>query len=100
MGQPHKHAEVIKAWADGAEVQYQYKSGDWQDEIYPSFAKDLNWRIKPRHSPDVIIEERIYRRGSLVETSRGLHPSMADHHNVRFVFDGETGALKSAEVLK
>ena len=30
MGQPHKHAEVIKAWADGAEIQVNLL-GSWED---------------------------------------------------------------------
>ena len=30
MKTPHEHAELIKAWADGAEIEYQSpNSGDW-----------------------------------------------------------------------
>ena len=29
MGTKHKHAEVIKAWADGEEVEYRTFQGDW-----------------------------------------------------------------------
>lgn len=49
MGEPHKHAEVIKAWADGAEVQvYLEDSGTWVDlneTIY--WHEVLKYRIKP-----------------------------------------------------
>jgi hypothetical protein len=26
---PHKHAELIKAWADGAEIEWRIKGVDW-----------------------------------------------------------------------
>lgn len=50
----HKHCDLIKAWADGADIQYwdKYTSahGIWRDVC----GKDLNWhpeiqyRIKPK----------------------------------------------------
>jgi len=52
---PHKHAVLIKAWADGAFVQERYKDseknewGEWQD--FDGFwEEDESWqfRIRPR----------------------------------------------------
>lgn len=48
---PHKHAELIKAWADGAEIQY-YFHGEFQREWRdcgrePSWGKYQEYRIKP-----------------------------------------------------
>jgi hypothetical protein len=45
----HKWAKEIKAWADGAEVQY--KDGkDWCDVEEPFWnAKGAEYRIKPQH---------------------------------------------------
>jgi len=46
---PHKHAELIKAWADGAEIQYKDEFGDWNN----ANGEGLYWgtyteyRIKP-----------------------------------------------------
>ena len=49
----HKHSELIKAWADGAEIQYYYEDPYnciWRDVA----GRDLNWhpevtyRIKPK----------------------------------------------------
>ena len=46
----HKHAELIKAWADGAQIQYRAVpgQGEWCDEprhlIWEEFAE---YRIKP-----------------------------------------------------
>ena len=51
---PHKYAAVIKAWADGAEVQYRTNDrAVWQDWVstsysaIPSFRADVEWRLMP-----------------------------------------------------
>ena len=47
---PQKHAEVIKAWADGAAIEALFRiSGKWvtvTDE-YPNFFTNIEYRIKP-----------------------------------------------------
>ncbi|QHZ59766.1 hypothetical protein HWD03_gp085 [Alteromonas phage vB_AmeM_PT11-V22] len=53
---PHKYADVIKAWADGYEVQ-SFNCGKWNDVNYPTFNPDLEWRIKPDNpNQDRILE--------------------------------------------
>lgn len=47
MKTPHKHAEVIKAWADGAEIQFRYPNGTWIDAADPSFRDLAEYRVKP-----------------------------------------------------
>ena len=42
---PHKHAEIIKAWADGAEIQYNDGYG-WRDIKDPLWTSE-EYRIKP-----------------------------------------------------
>jgi len=59
----HKHAEVIKAWADGAEIEYRYLSNishDWT-EWKPMYARfgwidsdDYEYRIKPEEKKPVV----------------------------------------------
>lgn len=46
---PHKHAELIKAWADGAEIQLRHTGGVWQDCTYnaPKWKEAVEYRIKP-----------------------------------------------------
>lgn len=52
MNKPHKHAELIKAWADGAEIE-------WYDEYHsqyfnctnPSWCDNTKYRIKPKPKP-------------------------------------------------
>ena len=44
--QPHVHSELIKQWADGAEVQF-WEQGEWQDCKVPFWFPDMQYRIKP-----------------------------------------------------
>ena len=48
MGKPHKHADLIKAWADGAEIQCHYGDYGWIDNSYPHWWEFSNYRIKPK----------------------------------------------------
>ena len=105
---PHKHAELIKAWADGAEIQVYTMDinpktnvstpvwvdvaicdvieGDWSDAVF---------RIKPEPKPDVVYKFEVdkYKHFHQIDTVAGMA-------NLKLTFDGETGELKSAEVLK
>ena len=48
MGKPHKHTDLIKAWADGAEIQCHYEDYGWIDTSYPQWWEFNNYRIKPK----------------------------------------------------
>ena len=48
---PHKHAELIKAWADGVEIQYLFQDGTWGDTNKPLWLENEVYRIKPREFP-------------------------------------------------
>lgn len=47
MSKPHKHAEVIKAWADGASIQLLSSNNKWVDVINPEWLEDIEYRVKP-----------------------------------------------------
>lgn len=48
MTKPHKHAEVIKAWADGAQIQYRFSPNHpWEDIDDPIWIPDDEYRVKP-----------------------------------------------------
>ena len=92
---PHKHAELIKAWADGAEIQHQGGDGNWYDS--PSYPPQMIWyegtnyRTKPEPKPDVV----------QYATARFNTISYRENQpNLQLTFNGETGKPKSAEVLK
>ena len=47
----HKHADVIHAWAEGAEIQTRNpltSSPKWIDNDGPTFCNSLEYRIKPK----------------------------------------------------
>ena len=48
MGQRHKHADVIIAWAEGEDVQiWDDVAKRWWGVMNPSFYEDREYRIKP-----------------------------------------------------
>lgn len=91
---PHKHAELIKAWADGAIIQYRY-SGGWGDVSYnkPSWREEETYRIKPE--PDVVLYAEADVRANVIHS----HSVLYQVDNLKLTFDGETGKLKKAEVI-
>jgi len=96
---PHKHAELIKAWADGAEIECRNKNfqDSWSPLMEGCWDREfLEFRIKPQSKPDISYKTNIeYDFGwKWVSTTSTKHP------NLSLTFDGETGELKSAEVLK
>lgn len=89
---PHKHAEIIKAWADGAEIEvYDGLHDRWCDltNSCPAWTSQ-RYRIKPEPKPDVVVSRWVYSDGSTANCSQS---------NIKYIFDGETGKLKSAEVI-
>jgi hypothetical protein len=45
----HKHAELIKAWADGAQIQVFYNDiMTWGGVDNPDWHESLSYRIKPK----------------------------------------------------
>ena len=102
MKVPHKHSELIKAWADGAEIEYREypTSGPWHARDNPNWLDHVEYRIKPK--PDVVQKVKMWAEGK-VQTSVLLRYSSVSYDvegsNLKLTFDGETGKLKSAEVV-
>lgn len=110
---PHVHAELIKAWADGAKIQFKRNIGGmWFDIDSPSWAPNLLYRIKPEPKPDVtsyacVVGLGAHRKPTVKMSSSsnwnnglGSGPAYTDVANVKFVFDGETGKLKNVCLIK
>ena len=47
MNKPHKHAALIKAWADGAQVQIKLEEGWTNCFPQPLWNEEYEYRIKP-----------------------------------------------------
>lgn len=46
-GTPHKHAELIKKWADGYQIQFLSCALTWEDCETPTWNLDRAYRVKP-----------------------------------------------------
>jgi hypothetical protein len=53
MNKPHVHATLIKAWADGAEIEYKSQTGPWMGtgRSGPLWNPYVEYRIKPVPHP-------------------------------------------------
>lgn len=95
MTKPHKHAALIKAWADGAQIQTKETTdGTWRDIASPGWLPHYEYRIKPT---DIVRHGSISVHGECVWY---VANPPAGRANLRLTFDADTGALKSAEVIK
>lgn len=86
----HKHAELIKAWAEGAEIEY-YSPYGWLYIKKPNWLENSEYRLKLNPKPD-IVEKRVLFK---IDNNNGL-TAVSDF---KLTYCGETGKLKSAEVI-
>ncbi len=89
---PHKHAELIKAWADGAEIEQKTPHGVWENFDNEWTETWYEYRIKPEPKPAVTCYLDVTKDDIFYTDESGA--------NIKITFDGETGKLKSAKVLK
>lgn len=61
MNKPHKHAEVIKAWADGKEIECYYND-QWMTCNTPLWGEGTEYRIKPEPKKVWVRIVKIYNR--------------------------------------
>jgi hypothetical protein len=105
MKTPHKHAATIKAWADGAEIQCRNECDRvWKDMAGPNpcWFEDLEYRVKPEPKPDFVyfgVFNTLEIRAYPLEAAACFTKFQDVGDQLKLVFDGETGKLKSAEVL-
>lgn len=102
MKTPHKHAELIKAWADGAQIQWYDTYGKkhvWKDcgESF-DWSAPVEFRIKPPE--DIVAYGRVrwdgYGCNPRVDSLGGIQGTL---DNIKLVFDGQTFQIKHAEVI-
>jgi hypothetical protein len=89
----HPHYECIVAWAEGKTIQFKNCVDTWTYIANPMWDNYFEYRVKPEPKPDYVHETRVY-----APDCPGWRFSIDP--NLRLTFDGETGELKSAEVLK
>lgn len=107
---PHKHAALIKAWADNPKLKFEYShdGGDhWMVIVNPTWIPEYKYRIKPEPKPDVVLygcENNPFAQGQLQDDGSIIMRSImtsrrVDADQAKFTFDGETGKLKAVEIL-
>lgn len=98
---PHRHAELIKAWADGAEIQikmFPNEQGDWEweDVLAPLWYPNNEYRIKPE-------EVKLTRITGVIKLVPGYckfaPPEPDEQPNIELIFDESTNQLLEANVL-
>lgn len=96
---PHKWAEVIKAWADGKQIQVMdTRVNEWADyeneQLTPDFSLDyFKWRVKPEN---IVIEGEISPNHHF---GGGYFCVSSTKNNLRLEFDHDTKKLLKAEVI-
>ena len=93
MKQPHKHSELIKAWADGAEIE-QNVFGMWANAYCPQWDPEVKYRIKPEPKPDIVVYPE-----TATSWEDGKKIQWFVKGQLKLIFDCETGKLKSAKVI-
>jgi hypothetical protein len=94
----HKHADLIHAWADGAQIQWLDSNYDWCNiACTPAWSNETTYRIKPEPKPDMYkyVDVRAVRDGICQWAT-----CLPEEANLGLIFDGETKQLKSAKVMK
>jgi hypothetical protein len=114
MCNKHKHAELIKQWADGAIIEVKgaiYKKDEWQITTTPRWDVDYEYRVQPTPKPDIIVKRTLHYNISTdnfwsAATQKLEHWSGAPTHdhlcaiNVQITFDGETREPVAVEIIK
>jgi hypothetical protein len=105
----HKHYDLIIAWASGVKIQrYNKTLQQWRDcdGGMLDWNPHTDYRVKPEPKPDVVLYKYIHTSGYTFwrkePTDDGTKEVLGYSGflpNLKLILDGETGKLKSAEVI-
>lgn len=84
----HKHAELIKAWADGAQIEFKFKD-KWFDFLgsVNNWYECLEYRIKPRE----------FENGAFYQVVYASRPSVGRYYYGQLALVGESSRYKIGE---
>jgi hypothetical protein len=95
MKTPHPHFELIREWALDTSRKVEFRSPpsvSWKEVEDPSWSEECEYRFKPVPIPDYKTYAKVLN--GLIQLD------YIGRANIEFTFDGETGKLKDAKVLK
>jgi len=104
---PHKHAEFIKAWADGAEIEFRTDDRrEWKTTTSPAWNEYTQYRIKPQpgvkkmymhyHAIEKLVAENFWHTNAVPQQMYSDNNAMSDHLEFTFV----DNKLTSVEIKK
>lgn len=101
---PHKHEEVIKAWAEGYEIEaFNPEWGRWITVPEPGWFADIEYRVKPGviEKPKSVYDEYVVRvdQDPFDEDKLDLIDECQHykHYNLKLLF--KDGELVQADVM-
>lgn len=96
---PHKHAEVIKAWADGAKIEMRTQQGKWMEINDPTWCAGVEYRVKQEPKPDIRVICKLMAYPDQIQKFPVFCNPDGWVSDVTATFDGETGKLKGVEFI-
>lgn len=99
---PHPHAALIAEWIKDTSRKVECSGGGliWSEIAAPCWDPNLKYRFKPQPKPDVVKYYNAYPKAgwdTLEEAKKGAASEATGI--CKYVYDGETGLLKSVEKL-
>ena len=91
---PHKHAELIKQWADGAEIEWRHFGEEvWWPAKTPSWNISCEYRIKPEPKPEPK-KVTLYIYSNLIDGKTWIqsHRMFVGHEGVHCTYMGQIEA--------
>jgi hypothetical protein len=89
----HKHAELIKAWADGAQIQVKDCNLVWDDREDPGWHPNREYRIKPKQPVVRWLWAKLVK-GELVNGEWMISPVYRSKEEASKTFDGQVICLE------
>lgn len=112
----HKHYDCIVAWAEGKQIQFRFRkhpSDPWMELPKGGnhgWHEEIEYRVKPELKPDIVRYARarfteyqvkcfVSSEANERDTKTFWTKQQAANDNIKATFDGETGKLKSVELI-
>ena len=84
MGTPHKHRDVIIAWANGEDIEYWSDTAEkWYEDNDPAWRDHMGYRIKPK---------RVKKEGWV-----NVYPDKYETYGLNFYITKGAADLKATE---
>lgn len=107
---PHKHAELIKAWADGAQIEQKWYGDYWDTCDRPDWDEHSQYRLKPEPAKELVLYATVTftGNGGYDEESDELIDDLEicscenvmGSTNLILVFDADTKELNFARIYE